>query len=234
LSSRDGPPFPFQVDTWQSLWSGQSGLVNAPTGSGKTYSLLVPIFLETNLKEFKNIGPKAIWITPIRALAKEIEWSATRANDGLKTKWQIGVRSGDTSTRERAKQKEKPPDFLITTPESLHLLLSQKNYATYFSDLQTIVVDEWHDLLGSKRGVLMELALSRLKSLSPNLKVWGISATIGNMEQSLQILVGNALDKKSVRIVKADIEKKIEVVSIFPDEVERFTLVGSPGHSVAR
>jgi ATP-dependent Lhr-like helicase len=222
-------PFPFQVDTWQSLWSGQSGLVNAPTGSGKTYSLLVPIFLETNLKEFKNIGPKAIWITPIRALAKEIEWSATRANDGLKTKWQIGVRSGDTSTRERAKQKEKPPDFLITTPESLHLLLSQKNYATYFSDLQTIVVDEWHDLLGSKRGVLMELALSRLKSLSPNLKVWGISATIGNMEQSLQILVGNALDKKSVRIVKADIEKKIEVVSIFPDEVERLPWSGHLG-----
>ncbi|MDZ7646454.1 MAG: DEAD/DEAH box helicase [Cytophagales bacterium] len=138
-------PFPFQVDTWQSVWSGQSGLVNAPTGSGKTYSLLVPIFLETNLKEFKNVGPKVIWITPIRALAKEIEWSAMRANEGLKTKWQVGVRSGDTSTRERAKQKEKPPDFLITTPESLHLLLSQKNYATYFSDLQTIVVDEWHD-----------------------------------------------------------------------------------------
>jgi ATP-dependent helicase Lhr and Lhr-like helicase len=222
-------PFPFQVDTWQSVWSGQSGLVNAPTGSGKTYSLLVPIFLEINLKKFKNNGPKAIWITPIRALAKEIEWSATRANEGLQTKWRISVRSGDTSTRERAKQKERPPDFLITTPESLHLLLSQKGCATYFSDLQTIVVDEWHDLLGSKRGVLMELALSRLKSLSPKLKVWGISATIGNMEQSLQILLGNSIDKKSTRIIKANIEKKIEVVSIFPDEVERLPWSGHLG-----
>jgi len=222
-------PFPFQVDTWQSVWSGQSGLVNAPTGSGKTYSLLVPIFLEINLKKFKNNGPKAIWITPIRALAKEIEWSATRANEGLQTKWRISVRSGDTSTRERAKQKERPPDFLITTPESLHLLLSQKGCATYFSDLQTIVVDEWHDLLGSKRGVLMELALSRLKSLSPKLKVWGISATIGNMEQSLQILLGNSIDTKSTRIIKANIEKKIEVVSIFPDEVERLPWSGHLG-----
>lgn len=222
-------PFPFQVDTWQSVWSGQSGLVNAPTGSGKTYSLLVPVFIETNLKEFKNNGPKAIWITPIRALAKEIEWSATRANEGLQTKWRIGVRSGDTSTRERAKQKERPPDFLITTPESLHLLLSQKGSATYFSDLQTIVVDEWHDLLGSKRGVLMELALSRLKSLSPKLKVWGISATIGNMEQSLQILLGNSIDKKNARIIISNIEKKIEVISIFPDEVERLPWSGHLG-----
>ncbi|MBL7874274.1 MAG: ligase-associated DNA damage response DEXH box helicase [Cyclobacteriaceae bacterium] len=222
-------PFPFQVDAWQSVWAGQSGLVNAPTGSGKTYSLLVPIFLETNLKEFKKVGPKAIWITPIRALAKEIEWSAMRANEGLQTLWCIGVRSGDTSTRERAKQKEKPPDFLITTPESLHLLISQKDYVSYFSDLQTIVVDEWHDLLGSKRGVLMELALSRLKSLSPKLKVWGISATIGNMEQSLQILLGNSLNARNARIIKSHIEKKIEVISIFPDEVERLPWSGHLG-----
>lgn len=222
-------PFPFQVDAWQSVWAGQSGLVNAPTGSGKTYSLLVPIFLETNLKEFKKVGPKAIWITPIRALAKEIEWSAIRANEGLQTSWRIGVRSGDTSTRERAKQKEKPPDFLITTPESLHLLISQKDYVSYFSDLQTIVVDEWHDLLGSKRGVLMELALSRLKSLSPKLKVWGISATIGNMEQSLQILLGNSLNARNARIIKSGIEKKIEVISIFPDEVERLPWSGHLG-----
>lgn len=222
-------PFPFQVDAWQSVWAGQSGLVNAPTGSGKTYSLLVPIFLETNLKEFKKVGPKAIWITPIRALAKEIEWSAIRANEGLQTSWRIGVRSGDTSTRERAKQKEKPPDFLITTPESLHLLISQKDYVSFFSDLQTIVVDEWHDLLGSKRGVLMELALSRLKSLSPKLKVWGISATIGNMEQSLQILLGNALNARNARIIKSGIEKKIEVISIFPDEVERLPWSGHLG-----
>jgi ATP-dependent helicase Lhr and Lhr-like helicase len=224
-------PFPFQLEAWQSVWKGESGLINAPTGSGKTYSLLIPILLESFEKggKIKHLGPKAIWITPIRALAKEIEYSAMRAIEGLNLNWRVGVRSGDTSTRERAKQKEKPPDFLITTPESLHLLLSQKGYADYFSGLQTIVSDEWHELLGSKRGVLMELALSRLKALNPALKIWGISATIGNMEQSLQVLLGNYYKTKPYRVVKANIEKEIEVISIFPDEVERLPWAGHLG-----
>ncbi len=221
-------PFPFQLEAWQSVWAGFSGMINAPTGSGKTYSLLIPILLESDPRKQKSHGPTAIWITPIRALAKEIEFSAKRATDGLETSWRIGVRSGDTSTKERAKQKEKPPDFLITTPESLHLLISQKGYAEYFANLKTIVVDEWHELLGSKRGVLMELALSRLKALSPELRVWGISATIGNMEQSLQILMGNISNART-KVIKAAIQKKVEVVSIFPDEVETLPWAGHLG-----
>jgi len=225
-------PFAFQLEAWQSAWKGESGLVNAPTGSGKTYSLLIPILLEYYEKsgnKIKHHGPRAIWITPIRALAKEIEYSAKRAIEGLNLNWRVGVRSGDTSTRERAKQKEKPPDFLITTPESLHLLLSQKGYADYFAGLQTIVSDEWHELIGSKRGVLMELALSRLKAVNPALKIWGISATIGNMEQSLQVLLGNYYKTKPYRIVKSNIEKEVEVISIFPDEVERLPWAGHLG-----
>jgi len=225
-------PFSFQLEAWQSVWKGESGMVNAPTGSGKTYSLLIPILLDESQKErqrIKHHGPRAIWITPIRALAKEIEYSAKRAIEGLNLNWRVGVRSGDTSTRERAKQKEKPPDFLITTPESLHLLLSQKGYADYFSGLQTIVSDEWHELLGSKRGVLMELALSRLKAVNPALKIWGISATIGNMEQSLQVLLGNYYMTRPYRVVKSNIEKDVEVISIFPDEVERLPWAGHLG-----
>jgi ATP-dependent helicase Lhr and Lhr-like helicase len=221
-------PFKFQLEAWQSAMVGFSGLVNAPTGSGKTYSLLIPIILESKGDKRKLKGPTAIWITPIRALAKEIELSAKRAKEELNPTWRIGVRSGDTSTAERARQKEKPPDFLITTPESLHLLISQKGYADYFADLTTIVVDEWHELIGSKRGVLMELALSRLKTISPNLKIWGISATIGNMEQSLQILLGN-MPAEKVRVVKANIQKEVEVISIFPDEVERLPWSGHLG-----
>lgn len=224
-------PFSFQLEAWQSVWKGESGLINAPTGSGKTYSLLIPILLESYEKgsKIKHTGPKAIWITPIRALAKEIEYSALRAIEGLNLNWRVGVRSGDTSTRERAKQKERPPDILITTPESLHLLLSQKGYADYFAGLQTIVADEWHELLGSKRGVLMELALSRLKTVTPALKIWGISATIGNMEQSLHVLLGNYYKAKPYRVVKANIEKQVEVISIFPDEVERLPWAGHLG-----
>jgi ATP-dependent helicase Lhr and Lhr-like helicase len=222
-------PFHFQLEAWESVWRGESGIVNAPTGSGKTYALLVPILLQNADKKTTGRGPRAIWITPIRALAKEIDYSARKAIQGFQLKWQVGVRSGDTSTRERQKQKERPPDFLITTPESLHLLLSQKGYAEYFAALDTLVVDEWHELMGSKRGVLMELALSRLKTISPRLKIWAISATIGNMEQSLQVLLGSYYAASQHRIIIADIHKKVDIISVFPDEVERMPWAGHIG-----
>ncbi len=222
-------PFLYQIETWDSYLDGFSGMVNAPTGSGKTYSLLVPILLEsTDTKKSKVAGPRAIWITPIRALGKEIELSAHRAIEGMGMRWRVGVRSGDTSTRERARQKESPPEFLITTPESLHLLLAQKNYPHYFSQLKTVVVDEWHELLGSKRGVQVELALSRLKTIAPKLKVWGISATIGNMRESLEVLLGND-DRKNGKVIRADIKKAVEVISIFPDQLERMPWSGHLG-----
>lgn len=221
-------PFPFQTEAWEAVWENYHGIVNAPTGSGKTYSLLIPLVLEEAGTQ-KTKGPRAIWITPIRALAKEIEISATRAIKDLQPTWRVGVRSGDTSTRERAKQKETPPDFLITTPESLHLLISQKGYADYFAGLRTLVVDEWHELVGSKRGVMMELALSRLKTISPQLRIWGISATIGNMEQAMQILLGNFFAERKIKVVKANITKQVEIVSLFPEEVERMPWSGHLG-----
>src|SRR5687768_14063472 len=121
FASRDWIPFQFQIDTWQAYLSNQSGLVNAPTGSGKTYSLLMPILLEfirdnPKYKTKKDSGLQAIWITPIRALSKEIELSGKRIIDGLGLPWRVGVRSGDTSVTERAKQKLRPPELLITTP----------------------------------------------------------------------------------------------------------------------
>ena len=217
--------FPFQLETWEAHLSGLSGLVNAPTGSGKTFSLLIPILLEF-LRDHaahptkKNNGVQAIWITPIRALGKEIELSAKRAIEALGLRWKVGVRTGDTSTKERARQRENPPDFLITTPESLHLLLTQKGYATYFGELKTIVADEWHELMGSKRGVQVELALSRLKSIVPRLKVWGISATIGNMDQAVEVLLGQDSKKNNFKVIRSAAKKEIEIISIFPDQLE--------------
>lgn len=232
-------PFPFQYEAWQAYLSGQSGLVNAPTGSGKTYSLVVPILLEfihqhPDYRTKRNNGLQAVWITPIRALAKEIELSANRAIAGLGLPWQVGVRSGDTSGKERERQKSKPPEFLIITPESLHLLLAQKGYPDFFKNLNVVVADEWHELMGSKRGVQVELALSRLRALSPALKVWGISATIGNMEQALEIL---HLTPPSVPpaggmkggVIRATTKKNIEVISVLPDSVETMPWAGHLG-----
>jgi ATP-dependent Lhr-like helicase len=229
FASKGWAPFAFQLEAWESYAQGFSGLVNAPTGSGKTFSLLLPILLEGGARE-NSKQLQSIWITPIRALGKEIEYSAKEAVAGLGSSWRVGVRSGDSSFKEKQRQLEKPPEFLITTPESLHLLLSQKNYTSYFKELKSIVVDEWHELIGSKRGVLMELALSRLKTIAPGLKIWGISATIGNMEQSMQVLLGDYFEnKRKIKIIRANIEKKTEIISIFPDEVERLPWSGHLG-----
>ncbi len=234
FASRKWSPFPFQLNTWRAYLDGHNGLVNAPTGSGKTYSLLIPVLLEflRNNPEgtsHANSGLQVIWITPIRALSKEIELSAIRAIDGLGLPWRVGVRSGDTSVKERSRQREKPPELLITTPESLHLLLAQKGYPEFFKKLKAIIVDEWHELMGSKRGVQVELAVSRLKTISPALKIWGISATIGNMEQALEALLGNYYQEQKYRVIKADIEKKIEVISLLPDTLERMPWSGHLG-----
>jgi len=179
--------FPFQKKTWKAFLDGKHGLLNAPTGSGKTYALWIPIVLNylkenPNYKTKSQKGIKAIWITPLRALSVEIAQAAQRFADDLETGLTVGIRTGDTSQSERAKQKRNMPDLLITTPESLMLLLASKGYDKTFKTLTAVVVDEWHELLGSKRGVQMELALSRLKTVSPKLRIWGISATIGNLE----------------------------------------------------
>ena len=232
FSSNGWTPFAFQVEAWEAYLAGKSGLVNAPTGSGKTYSLLVPIlleFLRDKPKKTKSTGLHAIWITPIRALSKEIEFAANRAIEGLGLPWKVGVRSGDTSIAKRQRQREKPPEILVTTPESLHLLIASKAYAEYFGNLKSVIVDEWHELMGSKRGVQMELALSRLKNVAPGLKVWGISATIGNMEQAMEVLLGNYYKKKHTTIIRSNIKKKTEIISIFPDEVERMPWSGHLG-----
>ncbi|MCB9299712.1 MAG: ligase-associated DNA damage response DEXH box helicase [Lewinellaceae bacterium] len=234
FSQEGWQPFPFQMEAWQHYLDGKSGLVNAPTGSGKTYALALPILLEfirTHPQERgrQNNGLQAIWITPIRALAKEIQQAIQRAADGLGLQWKVAVRSGDTKAGERARQKKNPPEVLITTPESLHLLLAAKGYPDIFKNLKAIVVDEWHELLGSKRGVQMELALSRLKGLLPQLKVWGISATIGNMDEALAVLLGNTMQTVHYQVVRADMLKPIEVLSILPDEIEQFPWAGHLG-----
>lgn len=219
----------FQEEAWQAYAEGKSGLVNAPTGSGKTYSLMLPAMLSPSPEGRGGQGVRVIWITPIRALAKEILQSAERAIEALQLNWTVDVRTGDTTTAQRAKQKKSMPNLLITTPESLHLLLASKGYDKTFKNLSCVIVDEWHELMGSKRAVQMELALSRLRGLNPKLRTWGISATIGNMDQAVEVLLGPDFPKEEMVIIHADIHKEIEVVSILPDEVETLPWAGHLG-----
>ncbi len=174
-----------------------------------------------------NKGLQLIWVTPIRALAKEIKIAADRAIAGLGLDWKVELRSGDTTYTSRQKQWANPPQILITTPESIHVMLATKGYPSFFKSLKSVVVDEWHELMGSKRGVQMELALSCLKSINPILKVWGISATIGNMEEAIEVLHGDKYNEAV--IIKANIEKKVEVISLIPDNIEKFPWAGHIG-----
>ena len=234
FQQRGWKPFPFQKETWNAWLKGKHGLLNAPTGSGKTFALWVPIAL--SLKHYpgktqsENTGVKAIWITPLRALSLEIAQATREFAHGLELDIEVGIRTGDTSQKERAAQRRKMPDLLITTPESLHLLLSSKNYEKQFRNCRAIVADEWHELLGSKRGVQTELALSRLKTLCKDLRIWGISATIGNLEQAREVLLGPGSEalENSV-MIKAELRKKIKVSSIIPETMEKFPWRGHLG-----
>ncbi len=228
-------PHAFQKETWTAFLQGKHGLLNAPTGSGKTYALWFPIVLNyirnnPDYQTKQKKGLKAVWITPLRALSQEIKQSAERIVADLELPMTVGIRTGDTSTKERSRQKTAMPDLLITTPESLQLLLSSKGYSKVFANCSAIVVDEWHELLGTKRGVQMELGLSRLKTVCNNLRIWGISATIGNLEQARQVLLGpSSEDYQNSVLVKAKLKKKITVKSIIPEEMETFPWRGHLG-----
>jgi ATP-dependent Lhr-like helicase len=201
--------FPFQKEMEEAYLDGFSGLLNAPTGSGKTFALFLPFLADfinkhpDNYTTKSNNGLLMLWITPLRALTNDIRKAMQETCDEIGLPWRIMTRTGDTSAAEKAALKRKLPEVLLTTPESLHLMLAQKEYPKVFSGLQVFVCDEWHELLGTKRGVQVELGLSKLKatlasrSLTSqdlnNLKsknVWGISATIGNLEQAAEVLLG--------------------------------------------
>jgi len=231
-------PFAFQRATWQAVSEGKSGLLNSPTGSGKTYALWFGILeayyknhviqkANTKTKAKPIMGLHCLWITPLRALSKEILLATQRVSKDLELDYTIALRTGDTTSAERTKQRKNSPHALITTPESIQILLASKDYDKFFAGLEFIVVDEWHELMGSKRGVQVELALSRLKALNPNLKIWAISATIGNLEEARSILLG---DKNEEAItIKTDIEKEILIETIYPDVVEKYSWVGHLG-----
>lgn len=214
--------------------AGFSGLLNAPTGSGKTLAMWLPILMEwmdrhPDFESKADNGLQVLWITPLRALAKDAVKSMQEACAELGLPWRVEMRTGDTPQSLRTRQNKKMPECLVTTPESLHVLIAQKNHARHFRNIQALVVDEWHELLGSKRGIQLELAAAHLKKLSVNFRIWGISATIGNMEEALHCLLGaDHLGEKSC-IVRARLDKKIEMISVLPEEIETYPWSGHLG-----
>ena len=219
-------PQDFQIDCWEHYNKGENLMLHAPTGTGKTYAIWGGILNEYfELKEIKQ-GINIIWITPLRALAVEIQKSTQQLSSDLKTGIKVDLRTGDTPQSRRIKQNQNFPFGLITTPESLHVLLSSKKHKDFFKNLRAVVVDEWHELLGTKRGVQTELAISYLRFLIPKLKTIGISATLGNKELAGEILMGLGNNFKTIT---SKIKKRINVKSIIPKSMERFPWRGHLG-----
>lgn len=254
FKSKNWLQFPFQKEMQEAYLQGYSGLLNAPTGSGKTFALFLPFLAQyinkhpNDYQTRKNNGLRMLWITPLRALTNDIRKAMQTVVEDLGLPWQVGRRTGDTTSAEKAELKKRLPEVLLTTPESLHLMLTQKDYAKVFENLEVVVADEWHELLGTKRGVQLELGLSRLKGLKknfgeeheykpgsekhmfvPQLKIWGISATIGNLEQAADVLLGNDVVQDRVRLIRAQLDKKIEIQSVLPDNIEEFSWAGHLG-----
>jgi ATP-dependent Lhr-like helicase len=266
LHAKNFTPFLFQEEAWQEIINTQSGLVNAPTGCGKTYSVFLGALIQfinehpDTYRKQKNNGLHLLWITPLRALAKDIGRAMEEVITELGMQWKVGIRNGDTDTAERQRQKRNMPEVLIITPESLHLLLAQKGYPEIFQHLRILAVDEWHELLGSKRGVQVELAISRIvhcnkhrtderhcerseagtrnreqgtgnRKLETGIQLWGISATIGNLPEAKEVLL-MPLQTEGVTI-RASIDKRIEVEAIIPDEIENYPWAGHLGLKLA-
>ena len=226
-------PFPFQIQAWKDYLDGKSGLLNAPTGSGKTFALWFPVLLDYilqhpgNWKTPQKNGIQLIWVTPLRALAQDLQKAMQEVCEVLELPWRVGVRNGDTDPKTRAAFKKNPPECLITTPETLHILLSQKDQQDLFQSLNCVVVDEWHELVGNKRGVQVQLALEYIQAMSSKpFKRWAISATLGNLEHAAKVLLGERLPPY---ILKAKVEKEIILRSIFPEEIEKYPWSGHLG-----
>ena len=216
----------FQKQCWKAYAQGKSGMLHAPTGSGKTYALWGGIVEEMSKYKTPPKGFHALWITPLRALGVEIQKATQKMLSDFNPELKVGLRTADTPQSQRNKLLKDPPFGLVTTPESLHVLLANKEHQKYFKQLKVVVVDEWHELLGSKRGVQVELAVAYLRSIIPDLRVWGISATIGNKKLAREVLLGPTND---FTVIEAKIKKKIKVHSLLPKTMERFPWRGHLG-----
>jgi ATP-dependent helicase Lhr and Lhr-like helicase len=259
--------FDFQKEVWENVLQGKSGLLNSPTGSGKTYALFFPqIIKELHRKQNANEPKpeksvkkdgfnidnyplnkptkkhrlKLLWITPLRALAKDLVKSMQEASDIFELNWTIEQRTGDISSAAKQKQQKSMPEVLVITPESLHVLLAQRNNHLYFEQLECIVCDEWHELMGSKRGILAQFAISLIKEYQPKCTIWGISATIGNLEEALEALIPkernksnsseiDLIENSNAVIIKNSNKISLRINSLIPDEIESFPWSGHIG-----
>jgi len=221
FEQRGWRPFEFQRQAWAALAAGRSGLLHATTGSGKTLA----VWMGALLRAQPVPGLQVLWLTPMRALAADTVKALQDPLAALQPAWRVGQRTGDTPSAERARQDRRLPAALVTTPESLSLMLTREGACQELGGVHTVIVDEWHELLGSKRGVQVQLALARLKRWNPGLVVWGLSATLGNLPEAMATLVG----AEPGTLVQGRSDKALLIDTLLPPEPGRFSWGGHLG-----
>jgi Lhr-like helicases len=221
---RKWKPFPFQEEAWRAFLNGESGLLHIPTGSGKTYAATMGPFAKFLANPRK--GLKAIYITPLRALTRDLERALLEPIQQEKWPLKIVSRTGDTTPAEKKKQLKDPADLMLTTPESLAVLISQADAEEILKNIQVVILDEWHELMSSKRGSLIELNLSYLRSLNPDLQVWAMSASISNLDEAARVAVGRAVEP---RIISGGSDRDLLLDILLPKSIDRFPWAGHLG-----
>ena len=233
FAARGWQPFAFQREVWVAMAQGRSGLLHATTGSGKTYAVWFGALQRGLAREQATAGSApplgVLWLTPMRALAADTTLALQSTLPEAAPHWRVGLRTGDTPAAERAKQDRRWPTALVTTPESLSLMLTRTHAANELAGVHTVIVDEWHELLGSKRGVQVQLALARLRRWNPQLVVWGLSATLGNLDEARQVLIGATADGDQGVTVQGRIDKTLQIDTLLPEHPGRFSWSGHLG-----
>ncbi|MEJ7930161.1 ligase-associated DNA damage response DEXH box helicase [Ramlibacter sp. AN1015] len=182
--------FAHQLDAFEAAASGRHVLLCAPTGAGKTLSGFLPSLVDLLGTQGEPQGPHTLYISPLKALAVDVHRNIGRPIAELKLPITHETRTGDTPHGKRQRQRRRPPHLLMTTPESLSLMLSYEDAAAHFRPLRFLIVDELHALMASRRGDLLSLALSRLRSIAPQVQLIGLSATIPDPELARDWLCG--------------------------------------------
>ena len=220
--------YPHQLQMIEQIESGKSILLIAPTGAGKTLSGFLPSLID--LAETPHQGLHTLYLSPIKALAVDIARNLDTPISEMGLPITVETRTGDTPQAKRNRQRTTPPNMLMTTPESLELMLSWPDAARLFGSVKMIIIDEIHALAGTKRGDLLSLSLAALRKLAPHSLSIGLSATVANPDRFTPWLDA---DQSRVAVLKPDLSKAIEL-SILDTEAERLPWSGHGGLYAAK
>lgn len=210
LKKRGWSYHPHQLETLDAAQKGKDILLFAPTGAGKTLSGLLPSIIDITQNKPAQHQLHTLYISPLKALAVDVHRNLMQPIDETALDIEVETRTGDTPANRRVRQKNKPPQMLMTTPESFALLMSYDNADEYFKNLKYVIIDELHALMHSKRGDLLTLNLARLSELAPKAQRIGLSATVSDTEVAKKYLCRPR--KGQIIKVKNPVTPKVEIL----------------------